>query len=490
MISVIIPALNEKHLNKTVENVLENSVGDIEIIVVLDGYWPNPSLKDHPNVVVIHHTEPRGQRPSINEAARIAKGNIIMKLDAHCAVAPGFNQIIERDLEYDMTMIPTMYNLDIDTFQPKKHKRTDYMYISSMQAEQPFRAQYYSGKHRAPKSSKQIDETMCCMGPCFVMMKDRFWELGGCDEAHGHWGQQGVEVSLKAWLSGGRLVVNKNTWFAHWFRGSYVHDTGRKGFPYSIKQRQIDAARAYSQDLWLNNKWPKQTRTIEWLVEKFNPPTWELSKLKEEKLYTIPKEEHQELNKKFYQHIHRVRNHPIWKGIPILKMPSDLLIYSEAIQETTPEIIVEIGTKFGGSALYLKDMLSLNLGGGEVITVDIKDQVKYKDPSITYLTGNSLDAAMVDKIKELTKDKRTMLIIDGNHSRKHVKWELSKYWKIVSPGCYMVVEDCYIDRGLYGPGEARDWFLEKTSAGKLFEQTDKTDKFVIGVTRGGWLLRK
>jgi hypothetical protein len=100
------------------------------------------------------------------------------------------------------------------------------------------------------------------------MHKDRFWELGGCDENHeGGWGQQGVEVSCKAWLSGGALKVNKKTWFAHWFRGN-------QGFPYSISGNQIERVRKYSRDLWLNNKWKKQIRPFQWLIDKFDPPGW------------------------------------------------------------------------------------------------------------------------------------------------------------------------------------------------------------------------
>ncbi len=32
---------------------------------------------------------------------------------------------------------------------------------------------------------------------------------------------------------------------------------------------------AISRDLWLNNKWPLQTRPLAWLIEKFAPtPGW------------------------------------------------------------------------------------------------------------------------------------------------------------------------------------------------------------------------
>jgi SAM-dependent methyltransferase len=106
------------------------------------------------------------------------------------------------------------------------------------------------------------------------MHKDRFWELGGCDEEHGHWGQQGIEVACKAWLSGGRLVVNKNTWFAHWFRGGGVPEGHKAGFPYHLSQKQVNKARKRSRELWIDGKWDKAVRPFQWMVDKFNPPGW------------------------------------------------------------------------------------------------------------------------------------------------------------------------------------------------------------------------
>jgi hypothetical protein len=166
-----------------------------------------------------------------------------------------------------------MERLDIKTWQPRRRGHIDYMYISPPTAKKPFRAQYYEGKGKdnykhQPRNKKLIDDTMCCMGPCFFMHKKRFWEQGGCDEGHGSWGQQGIEVACKAWLSGGSLKVNKKTWFAHWFR------VGGIGFPWPASARLQEEARKYSRDLWLNNKWPLQKRKFQWMVDKFNPPGW------------------------------------------------------------------------------------------------------------------------------------------------------------------------------------------------------------------------
>lgn len=268
MISFLIPARNEIYLERTIRDILANCRGEVEILVGLDGYLPEPQIVIGDNRVVFYdYKSPVGHRRITNDLAKLAKGEFICKIDAHCAISPGFDVEMAAHCEPSWTVIPRMYALDITTWKPKLNKRTDYMYISGPTGDKPFRASYFNSGQ--PKNEKMIDETMACMGPCFFMRRDRFFAQGGCDEAHGGWGAQSVEVSLKAWLSGGALMVNKGAWFAHWFRNGGI------GFPYEISGNAQERARIYSRDLWLNDKWPLATRKLSWLIEKFNPPTWE-----------------------------------------------------------------------------------------------------------------------------------------------------------------------------------------------------------------------
>ena len=124
-LSVIIPARNEKYLQQTIDSVLGAIEADTEILVVLDGYWPYESITDHPRVNIIHYTESHGQRQGINGAARISEAKFIMKLDAHCAVGPGFDRILMQDWQPGWTLVPTMYNLDIDTFHAEAAQEND-----------------------------------------------------------------------------------------------------------------------------------------------------------------------------------------------------------------------------------------------------------------------------------------------------------------------------------------------------------------------------
>lgn len=511
MVSVIIPSRNEGgYLEKTIESLMENAEGEIEIIVVLDGWLPNNPIEvpvdDRRQVIWIHNPESIGQRQAINQAARQAKGEFVMKLDAHCAVAKGFDVILARDCEYDMTMIPRMYNLNVETWEPKLNKMTDYMFIGLLDGN--LRAQYYDKRTarqyglknlRQPSSTKQIDDIMCCMGPCFFMHTRRFWELGGCDEAHGGWGQQGVEVACKAWLSGGRLVVNKNTWFAHWFRGGGVPVGHKKGFPYRLTQKTVNTARAYSNDLWMNNKWPQQVRTFEWLLNKFQPPGWDIPGKSQESetvevMPVIPESQTSQVSvvsatRAFYNHMFSGGKMPTWMGYTIIKYPNDIILYQQKLFEKKPDLLIEVGTHKGGSALFFAHMMDL-IGHGEVISID-KSHEKYslpEHPRITYLTGRSTSVETMAKLQELVKGKTVMAVLDGDHRNKQVRRELTRYSQLVTPGQYLVVEDTILEEvgKSNNPAEALAWFLPKASH---VQQEPVEEQFMLSCNRGGWLLR-
>lgn len=107
-----------------------------------------------------------------------------------------------------------------------------------------------------------------------MLTREKYWELDICDEKHGSWGQQGTEVACKTWLSGGRLMVTRKTWFAHLFRTQ----GGDFSFPYAQSGKQIAKAREYSRHLWLGDNWDKATRPLSWLIDKFDPPGWGVTK--------------------------------------------------------------------------------------------------------------------------------------------------------------------------------------------------------------------
>jgi len=292
-LSVVIPARNEMFLAQTIENILKNIEGKTQIIVGLDGTWAEPPIKDHPDLVILHYGESIGQRAITNQCVKLSKAKYIMKIDAHCKVDKGFDVKMMNDMQDDWTMVPIMYNLHaFDWVCKNGHRRYQGPSGPCKECGEPTEMDIlWKEKHNPESTSYRFDrdlhfqyfqeykkkqigdlvETMSLQGSCFMLTRDKYWELDICDEGHGGWGQQGTEVAAKTWLSGGRVVVNKKTWYAHMFRTQ----GGDFSFPYKLTGRDVAKARQHSKDLFLNGKWDKAIHPLSWLVDKFSPvPDW------------------------------------------------------------------------------------------------------------------------------------------------------------------------------------------------------------------------
>ena len=110
-LTIMIPSRNEIFISRTIQDILENMRGDTEVIAVLDGAWAEPGIPQHERVKFVYHPESIGQRAATNEAARISTARYVMKIDAHCAFAPGFDEVMLADMQDDWTMVPVMRNL-------------------------------------------------------------------------------------------------------------------------------------------------------------------------------------------------------------------------------------------------------------------------------------------------------------------------------------------------------------------------------------------
>jgi cephalosporin hydroxylase len=135
-----------------------------------------------------------------------------------------------------------------------------------------------------------------------------------------------------------------------------------------------------------------------------------------------------------------------WRGVPLLKNPLDCWVYQEIIAETRPDVLVELGVAFGGSATFFADVMQL-MGHGEVLGVDISlERARAVDhPRITLLEGSSIDGEMVGEVHRRCEGKRVMLFADSNHQAEHVLGELEAYQDLVGPGMYFIVEDTLAD---------------------------------------------
>lgn len=306
-LSILIPARNEEFLKRTVEDILSNIEADTEIIVVLDGY--ETDLPTHPRLCVIHNPESIGQRAATNQACRLSEAKYVMKCDAHCAFDKGFDRKLITEMQDNWTMVPTMRNLHAFNWVcPDGHKRyqspsgpckdcgkptvKDVVWIPKKRPESNSYCfdsephfQYFNEFTKRPGYGGDLTESMSIQGSCFMLTREKYWDLNICDETFGSWGSQGIEVACKTWLSGGRVVINHKTWYAHMFRTQ----GGDFGFPYPISGEQTNKAKALSKKMWFDNLWEKQIYPLSWLLEKFWPvPGWTEEQFAKIKAWPLP----------------------------------------------------------------------------------------------------------------------------------------------------------------------------------------------------------
>ena len=310
-LSILIPSRNEMFLKDTIEDILENREADTDVIAVLDGKWAEPRLEQHPRVNVIYYSKSIGQRASTNRAAELSKAKYVMKIDAHCSFDKGFDRKMVEFMDKvgdDVTSVPIMRNLwafdwkcygcGYKQYQDKPFKvcpkckgvdiRRKKLWIGKHNPQstsycfdsEPHFKYFEDYKHRPKyiKDKKELGytETMSLQGSCFMSTRDKYFELNLCDEKLGNWGNQGIEVALKTWLSGGRVLVNHNTWYAHMFRTK-----GKDfGFPWeedAVKNKEITKRQTKNnvKKLFFEDGWSKAKYNVQWLVDKFSPvPGW------------------------------------------------------------------------------------------------------------------------------------------------------------------------------------------------------------------------
>jgi glycosyltransferase involved in cell wall biosynthesis len=218
-ISVVIPSHNEIYLQKTIDSLLDNSgIGDqLEIIPVLDGYWPSVPLKNDKRVKVLHLGKNGGMKNAINKGMAIATGKYVARLDEHCMFSKDWDKILLADIT----------DTDLWTLRRKKLDPVNWKVMTEMRdidyeklliRENPTK---FTGvewiSRKMEREDIMIDETGFIQGS-FVVMSKKLWDevvVELDDVAKGPLYSDQLEMAMKIWQNGGRIMVNKKTWFGH-----------------------------------------------------------------------------------------------------------------------------------------------------------------------------------------------------------------------------------------------------------------------------------
>jgi cephalosporin hydroxylase/nucleoside-diphosphate-sugar epimerase len=197
-----------------------------------------------------------------------------------------------------------------------------------------------------------------------------------------------------------------------------------------------------------------------------------------------------------------------WMGRPIIQYPQDMIAMQELIWNIRPDLIIETGIAHGGSLIYYASILEL-IGNGEVLGIDIDIREHNKNAIETHqmfkrikmIEGSSVDASIVEKVKEAAENKKTIIVcLDSNHTHEHVLDELNFYAPLVSVNSYIIVFDTIVENlpdGYFSqerpwgignnPMTAVDSFLKKNDNFIVDRSID--NKLLLSVAPGGYLKR-
>ena len=179
-----------------------------------------------------------------------------------------------------------------------------------------------------------------------------------------------------------------------------------------------------------------------------------------------------------------------WRGVKVWKPATDLWIYQELITEIKPDLIIETGTAFGGSALYMRDVLDKEYPEGKIISIDIVHEVleeKAKVPGIEFYLGGSTEESTLVYVKALIaahKCERVMVILDSDHSEEHVTKEIDLYSSLVTAGSILIIEDT--NNHLGAQAAAMNWGLVQVG----FKKNLMCEKFMLTFNRDGYWERE
>ncbi len=293
-VSILIPARGESYMNllRTLDSIQENATGEYEVIVGFDG---GPGSKDmlnmvenYRNIKIIDFPEVVGIKTNINAMAAMATGKYIYKSDAHCRFSKGFDEILQQGMEDDWIVMPRFKIIKDDwSIQERDGQEEfyDYFYLCCPFTD-PKGFRFKAGGHWKERTGIRlpvlgiedirlapVDETPQIHGSGWFMTKDRYFELGGFPnvDVYGH-AQEPIWLAMKNWMAGGKVMVNKNCWYAH------LHQQGNKR-GYHMDKAQEDRSYKLAADFFVGDKWddtwPKKIMTFEQFVDKFMPmPGW------------------------------------------------------------------------------------------------------------------------------------------------------------------------------------------------------------------------
>jgi glycosyltransferase involved in cell wall biosynthesis len=207
-VSVLIPTINDPYLFRTIDEVTKTASDELEFIIINDG-GADFQIESEMDITILKNPKIFGRRISLNRAAKIASGNYLFILDAHCKMSQDWDIKLAESARDKNIAYAVIRDIFPDTWEYRPGWY-GHVYIDKEYTEKWWR-------RKDPEFCDVEEESIAFTGCAWMIKKDRYWELGGYDESLGPYGWDGPEWALKNLKNGGKVILRTDVICGHIF---------------------------------------------------------------------------------------------------------------------------------------------------------------------------------------------------------------------------------------------------------------------------------
>ena len=158
-----------------------------------------------------------------------------------------------------------------------------------------------------------------------------------------------------------------------------------------------------------------------------------------------------------------------WCGVPVIRLPDDIVIFQEIVWHSRPRFIVETGVARGGSLVLSASLMAMAQIQPRVLGLDIQilehsRKALSESPfarSIDIWEGDSAGDAAKARVESYIRETEGtgpgLLVLDSDHSHEHVLKELRQHAPLLPIGSLVLVADTLIEEFPPGHYPDRPW---------------------------------
>ncbi|KAK7109707.1 probable N-acetylgalactosaminyltransferase 9 isoform X2 [Littorina saxatilis] len=182
----------------------------------VESTWPDGVVK------IVRTTERSGLIRARIAGAKAATGDVLIFLDSHCEVGPGWVEPVLTRIQEDRSAVvcPIVDYIDANTLQ---YSLNGGYQVGGFSWSMHFTWENVPERDKAKRKYTDPVRSPTMAGGLFAADRKYFFEIGAYDPGMDVWGGENLEISFRTWMCGGKLEFIPCSRVGHIFRSSHPY---------------------------------------------------------------------------------------------------------------------------------------------------------------------------------------------------------------------------------------------------------------------------